>query len=62
MEKNYKCWPKGVPRSLSYPEVPVFQILRSAAAQWPWRNAIIFGGMEITYQELDHLSDRFAAG
>lgn len=61
MEKNYKCWPKGVPKNLSYPEVPIFQILRSAAMQWPWRNAIIFGGMEITYQELDNLSDRFAA-
>jgi long-chain acyl-CoA synthetase len=61
MEKNFKCWPKGVFKNLSYPEVPVFQILRSAAMQWPWRNAIIFGGMEITYQELDQLSDKFAA-
>jgi len=61
MEKNYKCWPQGVAKNLSYPEVPVFQILRSAALQWPWRNAIIFGGMEVTYAELDQLSDRFAA-
>ncbi len=60
MEKNFKCWPGGVFREMDYPEVPVQQILRSAALQWPWRNAIIFGGMEITYQELDALSDRFA--
>lgn len=60
MEKNYKCWPKGVFKQLSYPEVPVFQFLRSAALRWPWRNAIIFGGMEATFQELDQLSDRFA--
>jgi len=60
MEKNFKCWPKGVFKNLSYPEVPVFQILRSAALQWPWRNALIFGGTEITYAELDQLSDRFA--
>ncbi len=60
MEKNFKSWPKGVFRNLSYPEVPIQQILRSAALQWPWRNAIIFGGMEITFQELDALSDRFA--
>ncbi len=60
MEKNFKCWPKGVFKNLTYPEVPIQQILRSAALQWPWRNAIIFGGMEITYQELDTLSDRFA--
>ncbi len=60
MEKIYKAWPKGVFKHLSYPEIPVFQILRSATLQWPWRNAIIFAGMEITYQELDQLSDRFA--
>jgi long-chain acyl-CoA synthetase len=60
MEKNFKCWPKGVEKNLTYPEVPIQQILRSAALQWPWRNAIIFGGMEITFQELDTLSDRFA--
>ena len=60
MEKNFKSWPKGVFRNLAYPEVPIQQIVRSAALQWPWRNAIIFGGMEITFQELDVLSDRFA--
>jgi long-chain acyl-CoA synthetase len=60
MAKNYSCWPKGVCRELDYPEVPIFQMLKSGAAQWPWRNAIIFGGCEITYQELDQLSDRFA--
>ena len=60
MEKNFKCWPKGVFKNLSYPEIPVFQLLRSATLQWPWRNAIVFGGMEVTYQELDTLSDRFA--
>ena len=61
MEKNFKRWPAGVARNLDYPEVPVFQILRSAALQWPERNAIVFGGMEVTYRELDLLSDRFAS-
>ena len=61
MKKNFKRWPAGVARNLAYPEVPVFQILRSAALQWPERNAIVFGGMEVTYRELDLLSDRFAA-
>ena len=45
MEKNFKRWPRGVARNLDYPEAPVFQILRSAALQWPERNAIIFAGM-----------------
>ena len=60
MEKNFSCWPDGVCRELDYPEVPIFQVLRSSALQWPERNAIIFGGMEMTYRELDLLSDRFA--
>jgi len=59
-DKNYKCWPPGVFKQLSYPEVPVFEFLRSSARQWPERNALIFGGMEMTYRELDDLSDRFA--
>jgi long-chain acyl-CoA synthetase len=61
VEKNYASWPEGVFRHLSYPEIPVFEILRSSAAKWPERNAMIFGGMEITFRELDLLSDRFAA-
>ncbi len=60
MEKNFKYWPEGVPRSLNYPRIPVFQFLKSSAAKAPERNAIIFGGMEMTYRELDVLSDRFA--
>lgn len=60
MEKNYKCWPEGVFKELSYPEIPAFRMLSSAALQWPERNAIIFGGMETTYRELEQLSDRFA--
>ena len=61
MDKNFKFWPEGVFKELSYPRVPVFEFLRSSARQWPERNAIVFGGMEMTYRELDLLSDRFAA-
>jgi long-chain acyl-CoA synthetase len=59
--KNYKYWPKHVDRSLHYPEIPVFQILRSSAAKWPFRIAIIFDSTEITYSELLNLCERFAA-
>jgi long-chain acyl-CoA synthetase len=61
MKKNFKSWPKGVCKSLSYPAIPVFQLLRSSAKLWPERNAMIFGGMETTFRELDLLTDRFAA-
>lgn len=60
MEKNFKCWPDGNAKELDFPEVPISQILKSSVLQWPERNAIIFGGMEMTYRELDLLSDRFA--
>ena len=59
--KNFKCWPKFVPRSLNYPDIPVFQILRSTAARYPFRIAVIFDAMEITYSEILTLCERFAA-
>ena len=58
--KNFKCWPKSNPHSLNYPEIPVFQILRSTAAKLPFRIAIIFDSLEITYSELLTLCERFA--
>jgi len=59
--KNFKCWPRFHPRSLNYPEMPVFQFLRSSAAKWPFRIVIIFDALEITYGELLTLCERFAA-
>ena len=59
--KNFKCWPPFNPRSLNYPEVPIDQFLRSSAAKWPFRIAIIFDALEITYSELLTLTERFAA-
>ncbi|MGZ3580211.1 MAG: class I adenylate-forming enzyme family protein [Syntrophales bacterium] len=59
--KEYKCWPKFVARSLNYPDIPIFQILRSTAARCPSRIAIIFDAMEVTYSELLTLCERFAA-
>ena len=56
-----KFWPKGVPRSLSYPEVPLFDLLRNTVKKYPNNIAIIFQNNKITFKELDKLSDRFAA-
>jgi long-chain acyl-CoA synthetase len=60
VEKEFKHWPEGVLKSLNYPQIPVFELLRSSARQWPERNAVIFGGAEMTFTELDQLSDRLA--
>jgi long-chain acyl-CoA synthetase len=60
MAKNFNAWPDQWPKSLNYPEQPVFSILDQTAARVPNRVAIIFSGMELTYAELKDLSDRFA--
>ncbi len=59
-EKNFKAWPKGRPKSLNYPEIPVYQILNSTASRYPDRVVIRFAGMELTYKELLDLSHKFA--
>ncbi len=61
MQKSRDNWPAGVCEHLSYPEISVFELLRSSARKWPGRSALMFAGMEMTYGELDQLSDRFAA-
>lgn len=61
MEKIFNAWPADWPRSLNYPEQPVFSFLDHTAERVPDRLAIIFGGMELTFGELKNLADRFAA-
>ncbi|MFB0563263.1 MAG: AMP-binding protein [Candidatus Lokiarchaeia archaeon] len=56
----FKSWPEGLPKSLDYPEVPVFSFLRDTAKRLPDKKGIIFYGYEITFGELDDFSDRFA--
>jgi len=58
--KNFKAWPKGRPKSINYPSIPVYQFLNSAAVRFPDRVAIRFAGMELTYQDWLNLSDKFA--
>ncbi len=60
MEKNYACWPEGWPKHLNYPNRPVHMFLDYTAERVPNRIAIHFGGMVLTYGELQLLVDRFA--
>ena len=60
----------GVPHSLTYPAIPLPQLLRDTASRLPDAVATLFGGVvagrlldaPLTYAELDRLADRFAAG
>lgn len=56
----YKLWPTNVRKSIDYPEVPLFEFLRSAAKKYPDKTAIVYFDRELTYKELDVLSDKFA--
>ena len=51
-----------VPGTLVYPHIPIDHLLLNTAKAFPENSALIFGGMSITYQELDRLVDRCAQG
>ncbi|MGO9022018.1 MAG: AMP-binding protein [Syntrophobacteraceae bacterium] len=55
-------WPDYVTKEVSYPQgkKPVFEYLRDNAGAFPNRAAIIFYGKELTYGELDQMSEQFA--
>jgi len=61
-EAKKKYWPSYVPTEVTYPrgKKPVFEYLRDNAGEFPDRPAIIFYGKEVTYGELDRMSERFA--
>ena len=61
MAKNYTAWPPNWPKSQNYPGKPVYNFLEQTVNRVPDRLAIIFSGMELTYSDLKHLADRFAA-
>jgi long-chain acyl-CoA synthetase len=58
-----KAWPKNLNREIAYPhgEKPLTEYLRTFARMTPDKPAVIFYGAVMTYGELDHQSDRFAA-
>jgi long-chain acyl-CoA synthetase len=58
----YKFWPAAIPPNLDYPKVPLHELLRDTAKKHPNISAITNFEWEITYAELDLLSDQFAAG
>ena len=52
----------GVPKSLDYPEVPLYHFLEKVAGEKPQAVCTIFKGAEITYGEMSEITDRLAAG
>ncbi len=56
----FKLWPADVPKNIDYPAVPLQGLLQETAKEFPEKVAIIYGNSEITYLQLDLLSNQFA--
>ncbi|OQY36842.1 MAG: hypothetical protein DRI56_11040 [Chloroflexota bacterium] len=57
-----KRYDEGVPKTIDYPKVPLFHFLEESARRYPNRPCTIFKGAVISYQEMDSLTNRLAAG
>jgi long-chain acyl-CoA synthetase len=53
---------KGVPETLTFPDITVADFLTNAAKKYPDKPCTIFNGATLSYKEVDQLSDRLAAG
>ncbi len=56
--KNYD---PHVPQNLEYPPVPLYHFLQESARRFPDRACTIFKGAEISYAEMEAMTDRLAA-
>ena len=64
-----KAYDRGVPRHLTYPDLPLHALLEHTARERPNAAATVFGGAvghrcidsALTYRRIDELADRFAA-
>ncbi len=57
-----KHYDPGVPKSIQYPDVPVFHFLEAVAEKYPDRPCTIFQEDPVQYQVINRLIDRLAAG
>jgi len=64
LQKNNKPWlnhwPTGVPNQIEYPTIPLQQILTKASQTHPKKTAIAYAEQNITYMQLETLSNQFA--
>jgi long-chain acyl-CoA synthetase len=53
-------WPAEVPKNIKYPQIPLQDILHKSAENFPEKVALVYGEREITYAQLELLSNQFA--
>jgi long-chain acyl-CoA synthetase len=56
----FRFWPMDMPKNIEYPAVPLSAVLKKTAEEHPEKTAIAYFEEEITYVELNSLSDQFA--
>lgn len=56
----YRFYEPGVPRTLAYPEVPLWKFLEESARKYPAHTALLFFGRRLSYGELWEAVLRFA--
>jgi len=56
----HKNYPPNVPKIITYPEIPLHQLLENAAQNHPNHTAIFYLGKKIAYSQLNEHADRFA--
>jgi long-chain acyl-CoA synthetase len=56
----FKHYESEVPKSIEYPEVPLYNFIENAAAKYPDQACAIFKGSVITYAEMDEIINRLA--
>ncbi len=61
-DRHFPFWPSRLPKSLDYPQVPLWDFLETSARRYPRKPAIIYYGNRITYQELKREAEQVAAG
>jgi len=62
LEKPWsKNWPKGVPQSIDYPNISIYDMLKRSTDKAPNSTAIIFRNNQIIYEKLDDTVSRFGA-
>ena len=58
----FRFWPEGVPRHIEYPEIPLHELLSNTASRYPHNVGFSLRGNNLTYGELDELTNRLANG
>ena len=59
-EPWFRLWPSSVPKHINYLKGPLNEVLEKTAKQHPKKTAIAYLEKELTYSELNLLSDQFA--